>query len=53
MSKSVEEMLKEMAAFAEKASAAAKADVLIKCAPTEARTNGAAAECVKYERKAK
>lgn len=45
MSKSVEEMLKEMAAFAEKASTAAKADALIKCAPTDVLQHAFRAAC--------
>jgi hypothetical protein len=45
MSESVEEMLKELAAFAEKASAAAKADALIKVAPIEALRGAFRAAC--------
>ena len=45
MSKSVEEMLKELAAIAEKASAAAKADALINTAPIEALRGAFRAAC--------
>ena len=45
MSKSVEEILKEMAAFAEKASTAAKADALIKVTPIEALRDAFRAAC--------
>ena len=44
MSKSVEEMLKELVAFAEKASAA-KAEALIKCAPTDVLQRAFRAAC--------
>lgn len=45
MSKSIDEMMKELSDFAEKASAAAKADKLIDCAPPEAMQKAFRAAC--------
>lgn len=45
MSKSIDEMMKELSDFAEKASAASKADALIDCAPPEAMRKAFRAAC--------